>query len=83
MLGGGPLSEDGVLRPICQKYYEEVLGLDIPAVSASEIPVRNIDISRVGNRYFEKLFSITIPIPTIFSIFDYRPIMRKKVSVSR
>jgi hypothetical protein len=23
-------------------------------------------ISRVGNRYFEKLFSITIPIPTFF-----------------
>ena len=45
MLGGGPLGEDGVLRPIYQKYYEEVLGLDNPAVSGTAIPVRNIDIS--------------------------------------
>ncbi len=45
MLGGGPLGEDGVLRPIYQKYYEEVLGLDNPTVSATAIPVKNIDIS--------------------------------------
>ena len=34
-------------------------------------------VARVGDRYFEKLFSITIPIglPSLFSIFDYRPIM--------
>jgi hypothetical protein len=46
MLGGGPLGEDGnVLRPIYQKYYEElVLGLDNPTVSATAIPVRNIYI---------------------------------------
>ncbi|KAK4009143.1 hypothetical protein OUZ56_018226 [Daphnia magna] len=35
---GGPLGEDGILRPIYQKYYEEVLGLDNPAVSATAIP---------------------------------------------
>ena len=33
---------------------------------------------RVGNRYFEKQFSIKIPIPSLFSIFDYRPIMLEK-----
>jgi hypothetical protein len=44
-VGGDPLVEDGVLRPIYQKYYEEVLGLDNPAGSATAIPVRNIDIS--------------------------------------
>lgn len=44
MLGGGPLGEDGILRPIYQKYYEEVLGLDNPAVSATAIPVRVLDI---------------------------------------
>jgi hypothetical protein len=38
---------------------------------------------RVRNRYSEKLFSITIPIPSLFSIFDYRPIMQQKISVSR
>ncbi|XP_045028532.1 uncharacterized protein LOC123471361 [Daphnia magna] len=36
--GGGPLGEDGILRPIYQKYYEEVLGLHNPAVSATAIP---------------------------------------------
>nr|CAH0105607.1 unnamed protein product [Daphnia galeata] len=36
--GGGPLGEGGILRPIYQKYYEEVLGLDNPAVSATAIP---------------------------------------------
>jgi len=41
MLGGGPLGEGGILRPIYQKYYEEVLGLDNPAVSATAIPVNN------------------------------------------
>lgn len=39
--GGGPLGEGGILRPIYQKYYEEVLGLDNPAVSATAIPVTN------------------------------------------
>lgn len=41
MSGGGPLGEGGILRPIYQKYYEEVLGLDNPAVSATAIPVTN------------------------------------------
>lgn len=41
VLGGGPLGEGGILRPIYQKYYEEVLGLDNPAVSATAIPVNN------------------------------------------
>ncbi|KAK4009619.1 hypothetical protein OUZ56_018753 [Daphnia magna] len=36
--GGGPLGEYGILRPIYQKYYEEVLDLDNPAVSATAIP---------------------------------------------
>ncbi|KAK4028546.1 hypothetical protein OUZ56_021551 [Daphnia magna] len=39
--GGGPLGEDGILRPIYQKYYEEVLGLDNPAVSATAIPLQD------------------------------------------
>jgi hypothetical protein len=39
------------------------------------IPAQRCAFCRFGNRYFEKLFSITIPIPSLFSIFDYRPIM--------
>ncbi|KAI9552668.1 hypothetical protein GHT06_020541 [Daphnia sinensis] len=35
---GGPFGEDGILRPIYQKYYEEVLGLDNPALSVTAIP---------------------------------------------
>ncbi|KZR98923.1 Uncharacterized protein APZ42_005428 [Daphnia magna] len=35
---GGPFGEDGILRPIYQKYCEVVLGLDNPAVSATAIP---------------------------------------------
>jgi len=41
VLDGGPLGEGGIWRPIYQKYYEEVLGLDNPAVSATAIPVNN------------------------------------------
>ena len=44
MLGGGPLGKNGILRPIYQKYYEEVLGLYNPAVSATAIPVRILNI---------------------------------------
>jgi hypothetical protein len=53
------------------------LGLD---VAQEEHDVQSVTdgTCRVGNRYFEKLFSITIPIPTIFSIFNYWPIMQKK-----
>ncbi|KZS07382.1 Uncharacterized protein APZ42_028927 [Daphnia magna] len=38
---GGPIGEDGVLRPSYLKYYEEVLGLDNPCVASTAIPVKN------------------------------------------
>ncbi|KZS03988.1 Uncharacterized protein APZ42_033158 [Daphnia magna] len=34
---GGPIGEDGVLRPSYLKYYEEVLGLDNPCVASTAI----------------------------------------------
>jgi hypothetical protein len=37
LLGGGPLGMNGVLSPLFQKYYEQILGLDNPAATA--IPV--------------------------------------------
>jgi hypothetical protein len=40
MLGGGPLGEGWILKHFYQKYYEEVIGLDNPAVSATAIPVK-------------------------------------------
>jgi hypothetical protein len=39
LLGDGPLWKNGVLSPLFQKYYEQILGLDNPAVAATAIPV--------------------------------------------
>ena len=39
LLGGGPLGMNAVLSPLFQKYYEQILGLDNPAVAATAIPV--------------------------------------------
>ena len=54
-----------------QKDYIRVLGHIKTVILGNRYNYK----SRVGNRYSKKLFSITIPIPSLFSIFDYRPIM--------
>jgi hypothetical protein len=42
VLGSGPFGEVGVLEPIYQKYYVDVLGFEYFAVSATAIPIKKL-----------------------------------------